>query len=70
MSIISLTQQERDKFAFWLEQEAKSDDDMSKQLENLKGNEVMVKRMRQRATIFSIVATELRNIEDISIGGI
>ena len=66
--MISLTQQERDRFALWLEQEAKSDETMSKQLEQLKGHDVMLKIMKQRAAIFSIVASELRKIEDDSIG--
>ena len=62
--MISLTREERDKFASWLEQEAKSDDAMSKQLEQIKGHPVMIKIMKQRVAIFSLVAIELRKIED------
>lgn len=66
--MISLTQQERDKFALYLEQEAKSDGDMSKQLEQLNSHNMIIKRMKQRAMIFSMVAIELRKIESVSIG--
>lgn len=65
--MISLTQQERDKFALWLEQEASNDDVIATQMATLIGYEIMIKRLKQRAAIFSIVATELRRIEDMSI---
>lgn len=65
--MISLTQQERDKFALWLEQAALSDDGIATQMATLIGHELMIKRLKQRAAIYSIVATELRRIEDMSI---
>ena len=67
--MISLTQQERDRFALWLEQEVKSDDEMAKQLLQLNINDLMARRMKQRVVAFSIVAIELRKIEDDSIRG-
>lgn len=65
--MITLTQIERDKFSSWLEQESKSDDEMSEQLSKLTGHEVMVKHMKQRAMIFTLVAGELRKIEEVEI---
>ncbi len=62
--MIQLTQ--RDKFATWLEQEAESDSMMAEQLIQLKGHDAMVKRMKQRAAIFSVVSTELRKIESVT----
>ena len=66
-----LTREERGKFAAWCEMEAKSDDLMSTQLAKmgLRGvEEALEKRMRQRAAAFSIVALELRRIEDMEVG--
>jgi hypothetical protein len=62
--MVFLTQEERDKFATWLEQEAKSDDQMADQLNLLKGHDIMVKHMKQRAMMFSLISIELRKIED------
>lgn len=67
MPLILLTQQERDKFAAYLLQEAESDDGMAKQMEKLKGHEAMVKRLRQRGAIYAIVAKELQKIEEMTI---
>lgn len=67
--MIFLTQQERDKFAAWLEQEAKSDDEMAGLLSKMTGHEAMIKHKKQRVAIFFFVASEIRKIEDDSIGG-
>ena len=66
--IITLTQKERDKFAAWLEQNAKSDDAMATQMEKMGGIDMVAKRMKQRAALFSLVAQELRNIESTTHG--
>lgn len=67
--IITLTQEERDKFAAWLEQNAKSDDAMAEQMTKMGGLDMVVKRMKQRAALYSLVAHELRNIESATYGG-
>lgn len=64
--MISLTQQERDKFALWLSQEAQSDNHMAEQVMKLPSGETMAKHMKQRAILFSTMAMELRKIEDMS----
>lgn len=69
--IIALTQEERDKFAAWLEQSAKSDTEMAEQMGKLAGSnavDAVAKRMKQRATTYSIVAKELREIESATYG--
>jgi len=64
--IVSLTQQERDKFASWLEQEVQSNNVIIEQAMKLKGGEIVVKHMKQRVALFSMMAMELRKIEDMS----
>lgn len=65
--MILLTQQERDKFILWLEQEAQSDNVMVEQAMKLKGGEIIAKHMKQRVALFSIMAMELRKIENMSL---
>lgn len=67
--MITLTQQERDKFASWLEQGVQADDIIAKQLEQMGSPEILIKHIKQRVAASSIVANELRKIEDMSIGG-
>ena len=62
-----LTEQEREKFATWLEEQAKSDDDMAEQIERLPGHDRFSERMKTRSAIFRLVAAELRGIEGFSI---
>lgn len=64
--MILLTQQDRDKFAAWLEQEAQNDNILVEQAMKLNGGEIIAKHMKQRAMIFTMVAIELRKIEDMS----
>lgn len=62
--VVWLSQEERNKFATWLRQEAETDDGMSKELEKLSGHDPMVKLMKTRAVMFLLVAKELAKIED------
>ena len=64
--MIFLTQQERDKFSAWLEQEAQSDNVMAEQAMKLPGGEIIANHIKQRVILFSAVAMELRKIEDMS----
>lgn len=67
---IMLTQAERDKFAAYLEQDARSDDQMGTQMEKLGGPmAIMAKRYKAKAAAKLVVAMELRSIEDMSVGG-
>ena len=70
MSIL-LSKEERDKFAAWCEMEAASDDAMATQLTKMMGmknvEDLIAKRMKQRAMAYSIVALELRKIEDMTL---
>ena len=70
MSIL-LSKEERDKFAAWCEMEATSDDAMATQLTKMMGmknvEDLIAKRMKQRAMAYSIVALELRKIEDMTL---
>ena len=69
MSIITLSREEREKFAAWLEQEAESDDLMAKQADTLGSHAEPVARMlRNRAFAYAVVAKTLRGIEDYSVG--
>ena len=65
--MLSLTQQERDKFVLWLEQEAQSDNVIVEQAVKLKGGEIIAKRIKQRVALFSMMAMELKKIEDMSL---
>lgn len=63
-----LTKDERNRFASYCEVEAKSDNDMAVQLEKMMGAEDLIaKRMKQRAVVYSIVAIELRGVEDMTL---
>jgi len=70
MSLITLTQAERDKFAAWLEQEAISDDGMATQMETLPQGryQLLVKNFRMKASAKMLVVKEIRSIEEMSIG--
>ncbi len=71
--MLLLIKDERERFALWCEMEAKSDNEMAGELQKMMGakwqggEDLMVKRMKQRAMAYSIVALELRKIEDMSI---
>ncbi len=64
--MITLTQQERDKFATYLEQESKSDADMATQVEKF-GPEVLVKKLKVEAMAARVIAEKLRSIETETI---
>lgn len=61
-----LTQQDREKFSAWLDQEAESDNIIAEELIKI-GHVEMGKRKKQRAATFSIVSEELKRIEDMTI---
>lgn len=65
--IPTLTQEERDKFATWLEYQAKADHKMAEQIKDMRGPpsmaEVLAKKYRVEAMAKEIVAKVLRSIE-------
>ena len=63
--ILTLTQEERDKFAAWLEQEAKTDHEMANQMKTFGGNamEAGAQKYNTEAMAKEIVAKVLRSIE-------
>jgi hypothetical protein len=61
--MISLEQEERDKFASWLEQEAKSNVLMVEQAKELPGMDPIIKHMQTETAAFVLIASKLRNIE-------
>ena len=61
--MIQLTQQERDKFADWLEQDAKGDDLLAKRLHG----KIVSDMLRKKVVAKMIVARELRRIESVSV---
>lgn len=67
-SVISITEEERVRFAAWLEQSAKSDQEIAEQSEKLgPPGEIIASRCKVRATVFMIVARDLRSIEEDSV---
>jgi len=67
--MISLTQQERDKFAQYLEDEVKSSLEMITQLNSLNmgaANEAFTKLWKTEAAAMTIVAKRLRSIESVT----
>jgi len=68
--IITLDQKERDKFAAFCEQEAKSSEEMAKQLEKLNlGNmeDAMIKKFRLEQIAYEVVGHQLRDTEESTI---
>lgn len=77
--MIELTEQERGKFAKWLEKEAEQSDLMAKQADSMKGGrddignphnamwEQAAKRERMWAAACQIVAKRLRSIESMTV---
>jgi hypothetical protein len=66
--MITLNAQEREYFAAYLDQEAKSDQIMVEQMDRLGNNESIVKRYRLIAAARLIVAKDLRRIEIQEVG--
>ncbi len=67
--IINLTQEERDKFAAWLEHEAKTDHEMANQMKTFGGTgmELGAQKYNTEAMAKEIVAKLLRSIETDTI---
>ncbi len=65
--MITLSQDERERFATYLEQQAKMDKDMAAQAKTLgAGGKVIAKRYNVEAMAEEIVARKLRSIETMS----
>ena len=67
--MVNLTPQERDRFAAWLEWEAKTDNGLVEQMAKLNLPEPMIKRKRAMATAKMMVAIDLRSWEEQTISG-
>lgn len=65
---ISLSREEREKFATYAEQQAHDDNLMAEQAGKMVVVE-LTKMLRTRALSYAIVAKDLRSVEDVSIGG-
>ena len=65
--MISLTQAERDKFAEFLEQEAKSAEGILAQMEKVPVPEVLKRRYRAEALAQAVVAKMLRATETMDV---
>ena len=66
--MISLTQEERDKFASWLEQDAISNEEIAEQTKKLFSKEhPLVNKYRSEALAARIVAKGLRSTETTNI---
>jgi hypothetical protein len=59
-----LTQAERDKFAAWLENEARTDMGMVEQMATIGTPDMVLTRYRQEATAAMLIARKLRSIHD------
>lgn len=64
---MTLTQQERDKFITWLDDEAKSIEQISEQMKKLKVPEAVSKKFETEIIACRIVVNKLRSIELVSI---
>lgn len=62
-----LTPAERDRFAAYLENEARTDEVMAKQIDKV-GPEILAKKYRVEALAARVIAKKLRSIEDQVIG--
>lgn len=66
--IISLSVEERNRFADWLEQENRTAQGIIEQLKKLgPAGEVMSRREKAEAAAAQIIARKLRSIEDASL---
>jgi hypothetical protein len=61
-----LSDQDRERFAAYLEREAASDEQMAEQCEKL-GHAPMVKKLRAEAMAARIIASKLRSIETTAV---
>ena len=63
--MITLDAKERDKFAFYLKQEAETNENMAELMEKLKvRNKAMTKRMMMQALFCIIMANDLLRVEE------
>lgn len=60
---LSLTLAERDRFATYLENEARTDEEMAEQMAKI-GPEILAKKYRVEALAARVIAKKLRSIED------
>jgi len=67
--MINLTQQEREKFALWLKQDAETDKGMIEQLKKINAPEVIINKKGKEMIAKMIVSNMLIKIEDVSLGG-
>jgi hypothetical protein len=67
--MITLSQQEMDKFAVWLEQEAESSEGAARQMEALKVPEIVSRKFKAEAAAYRIVAGRLKTTEVQKIQG-
>jgi len=70
MSRLLLTEQERHRFADWLEMEAASSEGLALELDKLFGGSVaaIAKQHRMEAAASRLIAKKLRSIESMTIG--
>lgn len=61
---MSLTKEERDKFAAYLEQDAYESQVLVEQLKTLPGGEILAKKLTLEIAACHIVATKLRSVEN------
>lgn len=67
MSFITLTAQERERFAAWLEQEATTDEQIIPQVETLSGMQPYISRLRLHVAACRLLAHKLRSIGEMWI---
>lgn len=67
MSIIILDTKERERFAFYLRQEAATSEGMADQMEKIKVSESMIKHIRRKVGVYNLIADELMRTEDMKI---
>lgn len=67
--IVSLTREEREKFAAWLEQDAAATLMLVEQMEKIGVHEMVKKAKRTEALAQQVVARMLRSTQEMSIGG-
>lgn len=66
--MIELTVDERHKFSAYCEQEARSYGGLVEQAKTLPGGEMMAAPIARKAVAYALVARELRNVEELTIG--
>ena len=65
--MINLSQAEREKIIMYLAQEVTTDKGMLEQMEKISSPEAVIKMYQRRIAAYSIVAIELKKIEEMSI---